>query len=155
MSYKDEYEVSRLYTNKDFINKIYDTFEGKFKINFHLSPPIFYKKNKITGHPLKMNFGSWLMFLFKLISVFKFLRGSFFDPFGYSLERKKERKLINDYKNCIMEIIKKLNNKNYNIAVDIASTPDQIRGFGYIKEKNIRVAENCRNKLITAFNEIK
>ncbi|MDC0167932.1 indolepyruvate ferredoxin oxidoreductase family protein [bacterium] len=155
MAYKDEYEVARLYSNNDFINHINQTFEGNFKINFYLSPSFFSKKDKVTKNPLKTKFGPWLMTLFKIISKFKFLRGTFLDPFSYLLERKKERKLIKDYKDSILEIAKKLNKNNYNIAVDIASTPDQIRGFGHIKEKNIKVAENCLNNLINTFNESK
>ena len=93
--------------------------------------------------------------MFKIISKFKFLRGTFLDPFGYLKERKNERKLIVDYKNCILEIGKKLSIDNYSIAVDIASTPDQIRGFGHVKEKNRRIAEECRSNLITSFNEAK
>ena len=76
-----------------------------------------------------------------------------FDPFGYFPERKSERKLVKDYKNTILEIGEKLTSKNYNIAVDIASFPDQIRGFGHVKAKNLRVAEECKNNLMNAFNE--
>jgi len=137
MSYKDEYEVARLYSNKEFISKINNTFEGNFKINFHLAPPIFYKKDKVTGNPLKMNFGSWIMVLFKFIGIFKFLRGTYFDPLAYLDERKIERLLINNYKDRILEICSKLTIDNYTLAVEIASIPDQIRGFGYIKNKNI------------------
>ena len=152
MSYKDEYEVARLYSNNEFINKINETFEGNFKINFHLAPPIFYKKDKVTGNPLKMTFGSWTMNLFKFISKFKFLRGTYFDLFGYFEERKIERLLINNYKNLIQEICPKLTIDNYSLAVEIASIPDQIRGFGYIKKKNIEIAKNCENKLMSMFN---
>ena len=152
MSYKDEYEVARLYSNNEFINKINETFEGNFKINFHLSPPIFYTQDKVTGHPLKINFGSWIMILFKFISLFKFLRGTYFDLFGYFEERKIERLLINNYKDRILEICTKLTIENYALAVEIASTPDQIRGFGYIKEKNIEIAKRCEDKLMSAFN---
>jgi len=152
MSYKDEYEVARLYSNNEFINKINKTFEGNFKINFHLAPPIFYKKDKVTGNPLKMNFGPWIMILFKFISKFKFLRGTYFDPFAYLDERKTERLLINNYKKCILEICTKLTIDNYTLAVEIASIPDQIRGFGYIKNKNIEIAKNCENKLMSVFN---
>ena len=152
MSYKDEYEVARLYSNNEFINKINETFEGNFKINFHLAPPIFYKKDKVTGNPLKMTFGSWTMNLFKFISKFKFLRGTYFDLFGYFEERKIERLLINKYKNLIQEICPKLTIDNYSLAVEIASIPDQIRGFGYIKKKNIEIAKNCENKLMSMFN---
>jgi len=152
MSYKDEYEVARLYSNNEFINKINKTFEGNFKINFHLAPPIFYKKDKVTGNPLKMHFGSWTMILFKFISTLKFLRGTYFDPFAYLDERKIERLLINDYKDRILEICSKLTKDNYTLAVEIASIPDQIRGFGYIKKKNIKIAESCEDKLMSVFN---
>ena len=152
MSYKDEYEVARLYSNKEFISKINNTFEGNFKINFHLAPPIFYKKDKVTGNPLKMHFGSWTMILFKFIVLFKFLRGTYFDPFAYLDERKKERLLINDYKDRILEICSKLTKDNYKLAVEIASIPDQIRGFGYIKNKNIEIAKSCEDRLMSAFN---
>jgi len=152
MSYKDEYEIARLYSDNEFINKINETFEGNFKINYHLSPPIFYTQDKITGHPLKINFGSWIMILFKFISLFKFLRGTYFDLFGYFEERKIERLLINNYKDRILEICTKLTIENYALAVEIASTPDQIRGFGYIKEKNIEIAKRCEDKLMSAFN---
>ena len=155
MSYKDEYEVARLYSNNTFANNIQNAFEGNYKINLYLAPPIFSKKDKVTGDPLKIKFGQWILTLFKIISKFKFLRGTFLDPFGYLKERKNERKLIVDYKNCILEIGKKLSIDNYSIAVDIASTPDQIRGFGHIKEKNRRIAEECRSNLITSFNETK
>jgi len=152
MSYKDEYEVARLYSNKEFISKINNTFEGNFKINFHLAPPIFYKKDKVTGNPLKMHFGSWIMVLFKFIGIFKFLRGTYFDPFAYLDERKIERLLINDYKDRILKICSKLSKDNYTLAVEIASIPDQIRGFGYIKNKNIEIAKSCEDRLMLAFN---
>ena len=134
------------------VNKINETFEGNFKINYHLSPPIFCTKDKVTGYPLKINFGSWIMILFKFISMFKFLRGTYFDLFGYFEERKIERLLINNYKDRILEICSKLTIENYALAVEIASIPDQIRGFGYIKKKNIEIAKNCENKLMSMFN---
>jgi indolepyruvate ferredoxin oxidoreductase len=152
MSYKDEYEVARLYSNNEFISKINNTFEGNFKINFHLAPPIFNKKDKVTGNVLKMHFGSWIMVLFKFIGIFKFLRGTYFDPFAYLDERKIERLLINDYKDRILEICSKLTKDNYTLAVEIASIPDQIRGFGYIKNRNIEIAKSCEDRLMSAFN---
>ena len=113
----------------EFINKINETFEGNFKINYHLSPPIFCTKDKVTGYPLKINFGSWIMILFKFISMFKFLRGTYFDLFGYFEERKIERLLINNYKDRILEICSKLTIENYALAVEIASTPDLLVTF--------------------------
>tara|TARA_B100001146_G_C16082120_1_gene391143 strand:+ start:23 stop:841 length:819 start_codon:yes stop_codon:yes gene_type:complete len=155
MSYKDEYEISRLYSDIEFIDKVKKKFDGNYKINFYLSPPIFNKKDKVTGNPLKIKFGQWFINIFKIISKLKFLRGTLFDPFGYLQERKNERRLVKDYKNTVLEIGKKLTLNNYDIAVDIASLPDQIRGFGHVKEKNLRVAEECKNNLMNAFNESK
>ena len=104
MSYKDEYEVSRLYSNDEFLNKLNKKFDGNYKINFYLAPPIFNKKDKVTGNPLKIKFGQWLLIIFKILNKFKFLRGTLLDPFGYLPERKNERKLVADYKNTILEI---------------------------------------------------
>ena len=84
--------------------------------------------------------------------MFKFLRGTYFDLFGYFEERKIERLLINNYKQRILEICSKLTIDNYTLAVEIASIPDQIRGFGYIKKKNIKIAESCEDKLMSVFN---
>ena len=152
MAYKDEYEVARLYVNNDFINKINETFEGDFKINFHLAPIFFNKKDKLSGRPLKKKFGPWIIYFFKFLSNFKFLRGTFLDPFGYFDERKIERSLITNYEKKILEICSKLSKKNYSLAVEIASVPDQIRGFGYVKKENIDIAKNCEQKLMSAFN---
>ena len=99
-----------------------------------------------------MHFGPWLVMLFKIISKFKFLRGTYLDLFGYFDERKIERLLIKNYNEKILELCSKLNLDNYEIATEIASIPDQIRGFGYIKKKNIEIAKNCEDKLMSIFN---
>ena len=153
MAYKDEYEVSRLYTNSQFKNNIYDNFEGDFSINFHISPPFLSKKDPVTGEPLKITIGSWLLPLMKILSSFKFLRGTPFDPFGYLKERRKERKLIKDFYSCIIEITDKLTITNYDLACKIASLPQKIRGFGHIKENNINVAKNIEKILIAKFDK--
>jgi len=151
LAYKDEYEVSRLYTDPQFKKNIYENFEGNFKINFHISLPFFSKKDSVTGMPLKITIGSWLLPLMKTISSFKFLRGTPFDPFGYLKERRNERKLIKDFYNQIIEITSKLKISNYEIACEIASIPQKIRGFGYVKENNISIAKNIEKSLIAKF----
>ena len=153
MAYKDEYEVSRLMTNKKFSDDINKNFEGNFSYNFYLAPPIFSKKSKVDGKLLKIKFGGWLFNVFKLLSKFKFLRGTKLDPFGYLNERKMERELIRDYKQTITGIGTKINKSNYETAVKIASIPDQIRGFGHVKEKNIKEAINYRTNLLNSFHE--
>ena len=151
MAYKDEYEISRLYTHPRFEKKIKETFEGNFKINFHVAPPIFAKKNSSNGKPKKIKMGQWLLYLMKLIATLKFLRGTFFDPFGYSAERKIERKLIQDYEIRILNITKKLNKENYDTACKIAKIPEKIRGFGYIKKDNLIVAKKIEANLVAEF----
>ncbi|MBI28737.1 MAG: hypothetical protein CFH21_00603 [Alphaproteobacteria bacterium MarineAlpha5_Bin11] len=153
MSYKDEYEVSRLYSKNSFYHKIRNTFEGNYKINFNLSPPIFSKKDPITNKPIKTEFGPWILYFLKILQNFKFLRNTPFDPFGYLEDRKIERKLIKKYQDLILNISPKLNKNNYNYAVEIASNYNQIRGFGHIKKKNIKIANSCEDKLMSAFNE--
>ena len=101
---------------------------------------------------MKKKFGPWIIYFFKFLSNFKFIRGTFFDPFGYFNERKIERSLITNYEKQILEICSKLSKKNYSLAVEIASVPDQIRGFGYVKKENIDIAKNCEQKLMSAFN---
>ena len=153
MSYKDEYEVSRLFCENKFYDKIYNNFDGNYKIYYHLAPPFFSKKDPITKNPIKSEYGPWLINIFKLLKKFKFLRNTPFDPFGYLEERKIEKKLIKDYYNLINSIIPKMNINNYKIAVELASNYQQIKGFGHIKKKNIEIVNNCENKLMASFNE--
>ena len=98
MAYKDEYEVARLYTDGGFLTQVENTFSGEnLRFEFHLAPPLLARRDKTTGLPRKMSFGPWLLPAFRLLAKFKFLRGTAFDPFGRTLERRTERKLIADY----------------------------------------------------------
>ena len=148
MSYKDEYEVARLYSDGQFKEKINNTFEGKLKIKFHLAPPLFAPKNPNTGKLKKITIGSWIMTAFKILTKFKFLRGSIFDPFGKTKERKMERYLIEQYINDINKILNELNKDKLFIATQIASVPEIIRGYGHIKEENIIKAQEKRKQLL-------
>ena len=152
MAYKDEYEVSRLYSDKEFYRKISENFEGDYKIFYNLAPPIFSKKDPVTNKPIKSEFGPWILNIFKIISFFKFIRNTLFDPFRYLEERKIEYKLINDYRQLITKVCSNLSEKNYDIAVEIASNYNQIKGYGHIKKKNIEIAKSCEDKLMSAFN---
>ena len=135
MAYKDEYEVARLYTSGDFEKRIRDTFDGDYKIHFHLAPPTFARRDS-EGRLRKSEFGPWMFRAFKLLAKFKGLRGGALDVFGYTAERKMERKLIDDYFATIDELLAKLDRDNHALAVEIASIPEEIRGYGHIKEAN-------------------
>ncbi len=151
MAYKDEYEVARLYTDGSFAKQIAASFDGDLKLEFHLAPPLLAKHDPVTGRPRKMNFGPWMMKAFDGLARFKFLRGTPFDPFGYSLERKTERRLIEDYRATVEELVKSLTADNHALAVEIASIPEKIRGFGPVKEKHLTAAKAEEAALLARF----
>jgi indolepyruvate ferredoxin oxidoreductase len=136
MSYKDEYEVARLYTDGRFVEQLKTQFEGDFKLKFNLAPPLFARKNA-KGHLVKAEFGSWMWGAFKLLAKLKGLRGGAFDVFGYTEERKMERALIVEYRQMIEALLPVLSSENVANAVELASLPEQIRGFGHVKEKAV------------------
>jgi len=153
MAYKDEYEVARLHSDPEFKRKLAEQFEGDYKLQFNLSPPAIAPKDKVTGLPRKMTFGAWMMPAFGLLAKFKFLRGTAFDLFGRTDERKMERQLIIDYEETIGELLKTLNNDNHALAVQIASIPEQIRGYGYVKEEHVEKAKDCEKDLLSAWRD--
>jgi len=137
MAYKDEYEVARLYTDGTLTKKLHSQFEGDITVKFNLAPPLFSKRDPVSGNLIKKEFGNWMMSAFSLLAKFKGLRGGTFDIFGYTEERKMERQLISDYETMITDLLPKLNDKNYDTAVKIAQTAQKIRGYGHVK-KNIK-----------------
>ncbi len=137
MAYKDEYEVARLYTHGDFTQKLQAQFEGDFRIKFNLAPPLFAKKDS-AGHPIKTQYGTWMWHAFKLLAKFKVLRGTKFDPFGYTEERRCERQLAKHYQDLMLELAAGLTIENLDTAIALANLPEQVRGYGHIKEQTIR-----------------
>jgi indolepyruvate ferredoxin oxidoreductase len=150
MAYKDEYEVARLYTSGDFEQRIRDTFEGDYKIHFHLAPPLLAKKDA-EGHLRKAEYGPWMFKAFRVLAKFKGLRGGALDIFGYTAERRMERQLIADYFKTIDELIAGLNNENHALAIDIASVPEHIRGYGHVKERHFADAMKRQDDLLGAW----
>ena len=148
MAYKDEYEVARLYADPAFKRKLSEQFEGDYKLRFNLSPPAIAPNDKSSGLPKKMEFGGWMLPAFRLLARLRFLRGTAFDLFGYTAERKLERQLIVDYEKTIAELLDGINNDNHALAIRIASIPDQIRGFGHIKKERIDAARQCEADLL-------
>ncbi|MBC7452467.1 MAG: indolepyruvate ferredoxin oxidoreductase family protein [Massilia sp.] len=153
MAYKDEYEVARLYTDGAFKEKIAAMFEGDITLKFHLAPPLFAKHDK-EGHLIKQEFGPWMMKAFGVLAKLKGLRGGAFDVFGYSAERKMERALIDDYRNSVAGLLAGLSADNLSQAVAIASIPEDIRGFGHVKERHLTAAKAKEAALIAAFDKL-
>ena len=140
MAYKDEYEVARLHTDRSFLDRVEGMFEGEmgkdFKLNYHLAPPIIAKRNA-RGELQKQKFGPAMLTGFKMLAKLKGLRGTAFDIFGRTEERKTERALIGEYRASIDEVLAGLDAANHAAALEIASLPEQIRGYGHVKDRNL------------------
>ncbi|MCK6407477.1 MAG: indolepyruvate ferredoxin oxidoreductase family protein [Rhodocyclaceae bacterium] len=147
LAIKDEYEVARLYTAPAFLQKIGATFEGNFRLNFHLAPPLLAKADANTGHPKKQAFGPWMLRAFGLLAKLRFLRGGAFDIFGKTGERRMERQLIADYESDIALILEHLDAMRLTDAIDLASLPEQIRGFGHVKAASVAKVRPRRDTL--------
>jgi indolepyruvate ferredoxin oxidoreductase len=141
LAYKDEYEVARLFTDGRFEKQLRDQFEGDFKFNFNLAPPILGSGLDAQGRPKKRAFGPWMMSAFKVLAKFRVLRGTPLDIFGYSADRKMERDLIAGYEKDVATVLGLLSPLNHDIAVELLSLPDRIRGYGPVKEKAIKEAK--------------
>jgi indolepyruvate ferredoxin oxidoreductase len=155
LAYKDEYEVARLHADGELRKKVEGMFEGDYKMVFHLAPPLLARVDPLTGEPRKMEFGPWMLGLFKVLYRMKFLRGTPLDPFGYSAERRMERALIGEYERTVEELIRGLTPQNHALAVQIASVPEEMRGFGHIKKRNVEAARKKRDELLAAFGAAK
>jgi indolepyruvate ferredoxin oxidoreductase len=151
MAYKDEYEVARLYTDGDFQEKLAKQFEGNYTLSFHMAPPLISRRDE-NGHLKKMKFGAWLLPVFGTLAKMKSIRGTFFDIFSYTAERKAERQLISDYFNMIYDVCNGLTVQNHKLSVEIATLPKDIKGFGHVKEENIATVNKRKKILMTAFN---
>ena len=151
MAYKDEYEVARLHTSDDFAKKIDSMFEGDYKINYHLAPPLLAKRDS-KGHLEKQQFGPWVRSAFKVLARMKGLRSTPFDIFGYTAERKMERALPMEYRATIANLLSQLTKENWATAVAIASIPEDIRGFGHVKERHLVQAQAKEAALLSRFN---
>ena len=153
MAYKDEYEVARLYTNGDFAQKLKERFEGDVKVKVHLAPPLFARKDPNTGHLTKRAYGPWVLGAFRLLASLRGLRGTAFDVFGYTKERRQERQLIEDYVRRMDGLAAALTPANHEIAVALARLPERMKGFGHIKEANIAAAQKDEAALLAAFHD--
>jgi indolepyruvate ferredoxin oxidoreductase len=142
MAYKDEYEVARLYAEPSFLAQVKNEVAGdNLTLKFHLAPPLLARRDKVTGLPKKMTLGSWMLPAFRVLAKFRFLRGTPFDIFGYSEERRTERKLVADYEALLGEIIAQLTPENHHVAVGLAAIPEKIRGFGHVKARHLVAAK--------------
>jgi indolepyruvate ferredoxin oxidoreductase len=136
MAYKDEYEVARLHSDPAFLRQIGAQFEGDFALRFHLAPPLWARRDE-RGAPIKRAFGPWMLTAFKGLARLKGLRGTAFDPFGHSAERREERALIGQYQELIEALLPNLNPARKALALQLAALPEGIKGFGHVKARHL------------------
>ncbi len=147
MAYKDEYEVARLHSDPAFKARIASMFEGDYQVKYHLAPPLLSKRDQ-NGHLVKRQFGSWVGKVFPVLAKLRFLRGSLLDPFGHTDERKTERQLIKAYRDTIAALLPSLSAENLPLVVDVARIPEDIRGYGHVKERHLRNAKQKESQLL-------
>jgi Pyruvate:ferredoxin oxidoreductase and related 2-oxoacid:ferredoxin oxidoreductases, gamma subunit len=151
MAYKDEYEVARLYAAPAFRAALAARFEPGATLRFHLAPPLLAKRDARTGHPQKRAYGGWMLKVFGVLQTFKFLRGTALDPFGHTAERRMERGLIERYETSIRTAIAHMSEANFARALELATLPAQIRGYGHVKARNLAAVEPVWAALDAAF----
>ena len=153
MAYKDEYEVARLYTSGEFMEKLNRQFDGNVKLTFNLAPPLFSQRDPDTGHLIKREYGAWMLHAFRLLAKLKGLRGTAFDIFGRTEERRTERQLIVDYMATVERLLSELTPDNHALAVEIARIPEKIRGYGHVKERHLKAAKAEEAQLLEAWRD--
>ncbi len=140
LAYKDEYEVARLYTDGWFRKQIEQVFEGPYTLHYHMAPPFLNLGTDAGGRPRKKAFGPWFSLALRALARLKRLRGTPFDPFARTAERRQDRALIHDYEQDIAFCLAHLTPQTLEPAVELASLPAQIRGYGPVKDKAVAAA---------------
>jgi len=151
MAYKDEYEVARLHTDPAFLAQLDAQFRYGYKASYNLAPPILAKRDPRTGQLQKQVYDPWMFHAFKILSKLKGFRGGPLDMFGKTDERRQERQAIKDYLKLLDEVIAGLKPANHAAAVALANTPDEIRGYGHVKEKSVAAAKAAQGTLLQEF----
>ncbi|RED16341.1 indolepyruvate ferredoxin oxidoreductase family protein [Parasphingopyxis lamellibrachiae] len=153
LAYKDEYEVARLLSGAEFRRTLEEEFEGDFRIEYHMAPPILQRRDPQTGRYRKRSFGGWIRPAMGLLAKFRRLRGTPFDIFGYAAHRRLERGLIAEYESDIAMLTGRLDPANHDVAVRIAEWPEQVRGYDTVKDEHIARMRDAKRELIIELEE--
>ncbi len=151
LAIKDEYEVARLFAETDFSERVAAQFEGDYSISFSVAAPIIAKPDPVTGVPRKRRFGPWFMGALRMAAKMRRLRATPLDVFGMTAERKRERRLIVEYEALVEELLAKLAPHNHTLAVALARIPEDIRGYGHVKERHLVAAKKKEAELLAKF----
>ncbi|HET9644267.1 MAG TPA: indolepyruvate ferredoxin oxidoreductase family protein [Burkholderiaceae bacterium] len=151
MAYKDEYEVARLYTDGEFAESLRQQFDGDFELEFYMAPPLL-SRAKNGQPPRKIRLGGWMLPAMRLLARGRRLRGTVFDLFGRTEERRMERNLIVSYRERIESLLPSLTPERLKVAIDIAALPLQMRGFGHVKVANVALTKMREAELLHRFD---
>ena len=145
-----------MYTSGEFEKRINEQFDGVSKISFHLAPPLlsWWHRDKQTGHPYKVTFGPWMIQIFRVLAKFKKLRGTSWDIFGYTQERKLERQMISDYEALLDRIMTDLSPATHATIVELAELPLEIKGFGHVKLTNYTKTKKRQKRLLEQLDKL-
>ena len=151
MAYKDEYEVARLHADPSFEAALRDQFGGDFTLRFHMAPPLLARRDA-QGHLVKQEFGGWILTAMRGLARLKRLRGTPLDVFGYTAERRMERALLCEYEDAVECLLPRLSPANVALATELARLPEKIRGFGHVKDRNVKAyreqLETLRTRMV-------
>jgi indolepyruvate ferredoxin oxidoreductase len=144
--------MARLYVESGFFERLKQQFDGDFSLRFHLAPPLLTRRDD-KGHLVKRAYGPWVASAFEWLARARVLRGTAFDPFGYTAERRAERAAIPAYESLVREIAAALDAERLPLAIELARLPQSVRGFGHVKERNAKAADVKQTELLGRFRE--
>jgi len=151
LAIKDEYEVARLHSDGAFRREIERRFGGGYRVRYHLAPPLLARPDPATGRARKRVYGPWMGTAFRILARLRRLRGTWLDVFGYTAERKMERRLIAEYEATIETLLAGLSRGRFALAAEIAALPQKMRGFGHVKLRNVESAKRREAELLAAY----
>ncbi|QDJ08361.1 Pyruvate ferredoxin/flavodoxin oxidoreductase family protein [Roseomonas mucosa] len=149
LAFKDEFEVARLFTETSFLRRVEEQFEGDWRLNFHLAPPLWARKDPETGEPRKQSYGPWMLRALRVLARMRRLRGTVLDPFRHSADGRMHREILAAYEQDMEEVLRRLNPHNHAVAVELAALPEQIRGYGPVRERHLAHASQRRAELLS------
>ena len=154
LAIKDEYEVGRLYADGAFGRELERRFTGDYRIRYHLAPPLIARPDPVSGRIRKRVYGPWMGVAFRVLARMRGLRGTWLDPFGHTAERRMERRLVSEFEATVADLLEGLRSDNLDLAVEIASLPQKMRGFGHIKTANVEAAKRREAQLLADYRTV-
>ena len=136
LAYKDEYEVARLLTQPALQAEIDRVFSGG-RVSLNLAPPIMAGR-LVNGRPRKRKFGAWIRPALRVLAQGRRLRGTPFDIFGFTADRRLERALIGEYEQLVDRVLAALTAENHDLGVKLVALADDVRGFGPVKAAAVK-----------------